>query len=740
MIPLLRYALIALSLREVASSNVQFVDPMIGTDNVFDGNGNYAGMIPTVGTPFGMTRWTPMTLENHVGTCPYVYTDEIFYGLMATHQPAQWMGESAQIVLCPGLGDVKPAFKDRGLYFSHQNEMSSPQYYKTGLQTTASSDVEIVAEIAATSRASSMRFTFNSTSRGFVTLQATRERIEGEVTIDVESGEIWGYNPERQDWKVGPFSADDFRGYFVAKFDTPFQSWGVAEGDELQHDAVEGRGQALSAFVTFAEDVGDVNIRVGMSYISLEQARVNMDNEVPADSTVEDVAQVVESKWADKLDLVQITNATEDERVIFYTAMYHALQYPSEMMESNASGTYYYSGFDNQVHAGEHAYTGYSIWDTYRAEWAFLNLFAPERINGMITSMLQTYQQGGRLPIWQNIVETNIMIGTHSSSLIAESLAKGFNGFDLEVAWEALWKDAMIPPEDDLTTMYFDRQMGTACEARAGLTREKKLGYVAAQLTSEAGSRTLEYAYDDYTVGVAAELTNHADQAQFFYDRSKNYRNIFNNETGFMEARYEDGSWCANPNTWTEATKWVYTFNTQHDFGGLRDLLHGAEGLGQKLDEYYEGGHNDQTNEPSHATAYAYYFANEPAKAQSTARSLLLDNYWNSPVGISGNDDCGQMSAWYIFNSLGFYPMNPASAEYIVSSPIFDKVEISFPQADHVLTLTALEARSQQYVRGLEVDGVEVTSPVLKHADVLKARSIAFDMSDEPQNWGANEL
>ena len=308
------------------------------------------------------------------------------------------------------------------------------------------------------------------------------------------------------------------------------------------------------------------------------------------------------------------------------------------MMEHNASGTYYYSGFDNKVHKGEHAYTGYSIWDTFRAEWAFINLFAPERVNGMIQSMLQTYQEGGRLPIWLNIVETNIMIGTHSSSLIAESLAKGFRGFDLQLAWQALWKDAMVPPKDDLTTMYYDRQEGTDCEARAGLTKEYKLGYVAAMETSEAGSRTLEYAYDDYTVAVAARLTGHGEHEQYFLDRSKNYRNIFNNETMFMEARYANGTWCDIPSTWTEADKWIYTFNVQHDFAGLRDLYHGADAFGKKLDEYYQGGRNDQTNEPSHATAFAYLYANQPSKLQETVRTLLKDNYFNTAVGLSGND------------------------------------------------------------------------------------------------------
>lgn len=308
------------------------------------------------------------------------------------------------------------------------------------------------------------------------------------------------------------------------------------------------------------------------------------------------------------------------------------------MMETNATGTYYYSGFDNSVHKGDHSYTGYSIWDIFRAEWAFINLMAPERVDGMIQSMLQGFLEGGRLPIWQNIVETNIMISTHSSSMIAESLAKGFRNFDLETAWHGLWKDAMVPPDNDLTTIYYDRQKSVGCEARAGLTREKELGWVAAVITSEAGSRTLEYAYDDYTVARFAEMTGRKNESDFFHKRSKNYVNIFNNETMLMEARFKDGSWCASPNTWTEANAFIYTFNVQHDFPGLRDLLLGAEGMEKKLDEYYAGGYNDQSNEPSHATAYAYYYANQPAKAQSVIRELLRDNYFNNATGLSGND------------------------------------------------------------------------------------------------------
>lgn len=404
------------------------------------------------------------------------------------------------------------------------------------------------------------------------------------------------------------------------------------------------------------------------------------------------------------------------------------------MFEHTPSGNAYYSGYDDKIHPGI-AYTGYSIWDTFRAEWGFLNLFAPERINDMITSMLQSYKQSGRLPMWQNIVETNIMIGTHSSSLIAESLAKGFKDFDLELAWEAIYKDAMVPPVNDTTTLYYDRQEGTDYEARAGLTTYMANGWVAAMKTSEAASRTLEYAYDDYTVGVAAQHTGHADQADFFFQRMKNYRLLWNNQTQFMEARNEDGSWNPSPSTWTEADEWIYTFNVQHDFAGLRDLFGGAESMKAKLDAYFAGNHNQQTNEPSHATPFAYHYGNAPESVQKEVRHILTTDYTTGPYGLSGDDDCGQMSSWFIFNSFGFYPVNPASATYIVSAPLFDKVEIKFPHTNRVLTITSQGAGDNMYVEKLSIDGKDVVAPVITHQQLMSAKDITFTMNKEPQTW-----
>jgi predicted alpha-1,2-mannosidase len=601
---------------------------------------------------------------------------------------------------------------------------------------------EIFAEQSGKSRAGIWRVTFPQGSIPYAAVQVTRKGYQGIVTIDPARREIYGWNPEREDSNLGPDKAVSFKGYFVARFEEKFDIFGVAHNDTLQFDVTEATGELLSAFVQFSTNISQIHVKLGTSYISIDQARYNLDLEIPDGKTLEDVAEDTWNIWSEKMDLVKLYNATDDQHEMFFTAMFHALQFPNEMYEESpdSTGPIYYSGYDDSIHSGK-AYTSYSNWDTFRAEWGFLNLFAPERVPEMITSMLQVYQQSGRLPMWQNIVETNIMIGTHSASLIAESLKKGLSDFNETLAWEAVYKDAMVPPDNDTTTTYSDRQEGVGYEARAGLTTYMANGWVAAGKTSEAGSRTLEYAYDDYAVAMIAQETKQSEEmVNYFLQRAQNYRNLWDNSTLFMCARNSDGSWNTGGGTWTEGSNWVYTFNVQHDFAGLRELFGSAELLKDKLNEYFNDHHNLHPNEPSHATAYAFYYANAPDRVQDQLRHILRLNYHASPFGLSGEDDCGQMSAWYVFNALGFYPVNPASGNYMIGSPIFDKVEMTLPQSGQVITITAPGAKDKVYVERLKLNGRLMTSPILKHSDLIVAKELAFTMSHRPQTFFQNTV
>ncbi|KZO98515.1 glycoside hydrolase family 92 protein [Calocera viscosa TUFC12733] len=719
-------------------SNLDYVNPLIGTAGW--SQTEYGGMIPHPGPPFAMTQFTPMTQEPRISRRAYHHTSPLLHGFLATHQPAIWMGDSGYVSLSPGLGSIKALFEDRGMPFTHEGERARVGEYCVVLDAGGGRTVR--ARLAARSRTGVMRFNLP-----WVLVQATRAGVRGHISIHPHSREISGYNPDRQDSHLGPYKATGFKGFFVARFSERFSSWGTAVGGEVHEGRTHHTSEHVSAWVRFGEGVREVQVTLGVSFVSVEQARRNLEEECPDAWGVEALERVVRrtrAEWEEKLGRVNVQGAGREMLEVFYTGMYHALQYPSEMSESGA----YYSGFTDSVHRGEAAYTAYSTWDIFRAEWAFLLLFAPERAGGMVRSMLQSYREGGWLPIWMNVVETNIMVGTHADSMIAEAMVKGVGGFDEQLVWEAVWKNAMVPPEKDLNITFYDREPGTPVEARAGLcvtTYYKKNGWVAADRTAEAGSRTLDYAYDDYAASVVAELTGHAEDAAHLRERSKNYRHVFRDATGFMNARNLDGSWAADWAGWTEGDKWKYTFGVMHDIPGLIELM-GRDRFLELLTAYWVGGHNQHDNEPSHHVPYLYAYlgGNMTSRTQRLVRQVAREEYAARPDGLSGNEDCGQMSAWYIFSALGFYPVSPASGEYVVGSPFFERVVLRLPgprageegDRERELIISAPGASWKPYVRELYIDGRRVDRPFVKHSELWSARVVRFEMSEVPVAWG----
>ncbi|KAG1787178.1 glycoside hydrolase family 92 protein [Suillus plorans] len=730
------------------SEAVDNVNPLIG--NGGDSPNGSGGMIPSTSPPFAMTRWVAQTSENYVSVTPYNYTATSIHGFQATHQPAIWMGESGQVVISPGAGQVQPKFDNRGMSFTHENEVITASYYSVNMNAIEGG--QILAEQSSTSRVGHLRFTFIDTRQPYVLVEATRASVlgssdshnltypQGSIFINPDTREISGNNPERQDFIIAPVStpAKHWSGYFCARFDQPFASWGVSKNNTLFDGQTSGNGTLLSGYVSFSPEVVEVSVRIGVSFISVEQARKNLDMEVPDGNTLEDTATATRSAWAEKLELIKIKGASKDQLQTFYTAFFHTLQYPYEQSEYGQ----YYSGYDDAVHQGI-SYTGYSNWDTFRAEWAWLILFAPERIPGMVQSMLQDYKEGGRLPMWKNIVETNIMVATHADSLIAEAVLKGMAGFDLETAWEAVYSDATVPPVNDTTTVYFDRQENVDYEVRAGLTSvyEEK-GWVADDIHSESASRTLDYSYDDFAVSVLAGLLNKSEEERFFRQRSlQNPFTIFNSLTGFMEARNASGAWAGPDNGWTEGDKWAYTSDVIHDTPGLITRKGGNATFVKFLDEHFDGGHNDHTNEPSHHIPYLYSLAGAASKSQSRIRQIAESNYNASVNGLSGNEDCGQMSAWYLFSALGFYPVNPVSGLYVVGSPFFDEVEIQFPLSNATgLKIIAEGAPSKPFVNSLTINSADIPSPIISHNQILDGGRFEFIMSSRPQAWGSSTL
>ena len=711
------------------ASPVDWVNTFIGTGGSGDGP-DYGGTMPLVTPPFGMTNWTAQTRQNRISVSSYAYEDSTISGFIGTHQPAVWMGDYGYVTLMPETGAIKPTVEYRRLAFTHRDEVSTPYYYAVTIGSNPSH--RILAEITATDHCGYLRFSFAHGADAAVLVEATRAGTVGYVAVDAAHREVVGYNPDRMDAHLSNVRLPNFKGYFVARFRQPFRNASVYQGVLPVADQSSVTGDAVGAFVQFDAGANPViEVQVGTSFISVEQARANLDAELPA-WDFESARETLKAQWQAKLGIATLEGASDDERHIFYTGLYHALLYPKHFSEQG----HYYSAFDDAVHAGE-SYTAFSIWDTFRAENSLLTLFAPERIDGMVTALLQNYREGGWLPKWPNPSYTNIMIGTHADSLIAEAMRKGFKGFDYALAYEAVHKDATVPPDGDTTRRWLDREPGVPYEARAGLSYALQLGYIPADKVSESASSTLEESYDDYAVAQAAKILGKADDYRTFMERSRNYRNLFNPARGFMQARNSDGSWASPDAGWTEGDEWVYLFAPLHDIPGVIDLLGGDAAFAARLDAHFAGHHNHHDNEPSHHYAYLYDFGGQPWKTQRQVREIARTAYANSPDGVLGNEDCGQMSAWYIFSALGFYPVNPASGEFMIGSPLFARATLNLPDGRRFDIVARGNGRGRPYIQSATLNGQPLLEPVITYQQIEAGGKLEFKMGAAPSPWAA---
>ncbi|PTB66784.1 glycoside hydrolase family 92 protein [Trichoderma citrinoviride] len=735
------------------------VNPLIGTRG-YDPN-DLGGMIPSVSPPFGMTRWTPQTRENFISQVPYNDRDRRVHGFQATHQPAIWIGENGHVTLMPGLlGDeVRPLFQHRGLAFRKEDERSAPYVYEVTLDADSGGEFgwNLTEQATASAHVGHLRVDFQDAKerQPYFIIQASRLNWTGHVDIDPEAQEVSGSNSQRQEYLLGPDKPESFRLYFVSRFSVPFTSYGVSRAGDWYKGQQHIEDKFVGAYVAFDNSVKRVEVRTGVSYVSVEQARKNLDIDIPDGTAFESTVENVKSAWRERLGRINISGVNEtdgdhDPRTIFYTGLFHALQYPSDYSEpttSSEGGTRrFYSGYTDSVHeANDSYYQSWSIWDTYRAEHSLLTIFAPERVDSMMRSLLRIFDWSGRLPLWNNMIENNEMIATHVDAVIANALVRGFDDFDVSKAWDAVYVDAYVPPDNDTDLLYYSREPNTPYECRAGLTSYLEHGWVDNDRWAESASRTLDYSFDDYAAAVVAEHTGDSEHAKELRERSQNYRKLWNPETQFMQARNANGTWTNESWGWTEGDKWIYTLNVMHDVGGLASLFRGGKAaMKARMDEYFAGGHNMHSNEPSHHAPYLYSAIGYPADAARQIRELAWENYNATASGLSGNEDLGQMSAWYVLSALGFYPVNPASDEYVVGTPFFDEVEILLPAGpgdggkEHTLVISAPGAGTEgkAYVKSLKVDGEEIDRPMLTHGQVVKARRIEFEMSDEPTSWG----
>ncbi|MCA1591928.1 MAG: GH92 family glycosyl hydrolase [Acidobacteria bacterium] len=723
------------ALNVLGQEPVDDVNPMIGTTGPTEND--YGGMIPGAATPFGMTHWTAMTRENKISVYSYNHKDTTIQGFIGTHQPAIWMGDYGQVSLMPQVGELKTAKKSS---FRHQDEISTPYYYALKMDDEGQ---PLKAELTATTRAGFLRFTFPASRASHIVVTANRSRqFEGFIQINPQGREITGYNADRMSSELGP-PLPNFKGYFVMQFSKPFTSSGTWEGDDIHPGSSRQRGHLVGGYASFPTTQGEtVEVRIGTSFISIEQARDNLRREIPG-WNFDRVKAQSRRIWNEALGRIRIQGGSQDERVNFYTAMYHSLLFPRTFSEYGR----YYSAFDDRVHNGV-SYNDYSLWDTFRAEHPLLLLIQPERVPGMITALLQMYTEGGWMPKWPNPTYSNIMIGTHADSVIADAYVKGIRGFDLKTAYAATYKDAMTPPDGDTHNRWLDRAPWTAFEARGGLTWYKSLGYVPQDKTDESVSRTLEFAYDDFCVAQIAKAVGKRGDYELLMKRSRNYKNLYDPVKGFMRPKKADGSW--DEESWstreermpgfTEGGPWTYLFCEMQDIPGMIALMGGRENFVAKLDENFSGGHYRHSNEPGHHYTYLYDYAGQPWKTQEKVREAMVLNYRNAPDGLSGNDDCGQMSAWYIFSALGFYPVTPGSTLYAIGTPLFERATILLkgPYRKGPFTVIAKHQSPQnKYIQSATLNGKPLTVPFIRHADIANGSTLVFVMGAQPnKNWG----
>ncbi len=730
---------------------VDYVNPLIGSPFAgFDKDLQGGGTTPLVGRPFAMTNFMLQTHENKMSRMPYIYEDSTVIGFIATHQPTVWMGDYGYVSVMPEVGSLKLLPKDRVLYFNHQTEISTPYYYSVDLQLPRKQKIK--AEIAAASRCGMFRFTFPQSSESHILIQGINlnpelndanndlthrlATLKGYVHVDTKNGEITGYNPDRQSAQLGP-ELPNFKGYFIIQFDKVIDSYGTWNQEQAEAGGTDVYGTRVGAYISFKTKKNEViNLRIASSFISLDQARENLRREIP-NGNFDQLAADTRKVWQENLQGMEVSGVTEDQKAIFYTALFHTFLFPREFSEYGK----YYSAFDDSIHSGV-SYTDYSLWDTYRAEHPLLIFTQPQRVNDMITSLLQMYQQGGWLPMWPNPAETNIMLGSHADAVIADAYIKGFRGFDTALAYEAVRKDGLVPPSNDTHRQWGDRELWQASEARGGLSYYHSIGYVPVDKVLESVSRTIEFSMDDYCVAQMAKAMGKISDYDRMMQWSKNYENIYDKKVSFFAPRKYDGSYldATHENDgFTEGDKWTYAFGVMHDMPGMIALMGGNEKFAALLDSNFSGGHYHHDNEPGHHYIYLYDYCGQSWKTQELVRKHTSINYLNKPLGLNGNDDCGQMSAWYIFGVMGFYPVTPASGIYAIGAPQFPRVVMNYMnKGKHArLEILANHLSAQNlYVQSVTLDGKKIEHPFITHTDLLKGEKLVFEMGPNPNtNW-----
>lgn len=721
---------------QVQYEPVDYVSTLVGTLSKFElSNGN---TYPAIAAPWGMNFWTPQTGKMGDGW-QYRYDADKIRGFKQTHQPSPWMNDYGQFSIMPMTGKIEFNEDERASWFSHKAEVARPYYYSVYL-----ADYDVTTEITPTERAAVFRFTFPETNSAYVLIDAFDRGSA--VEIVPEKNAVIGYTTRNSGGVP-----DNFRNYFVIVFDKPFEYRHVVKNGEIVQDATKIEDNHTGAFVGFTTKQSEkVTARVASSFISYEQAWQNLKEVEGKD--FEAIKSDGRAAWNEVLGKVEVDGATLDQKRTFYSTLYRSTLFPRKFHEIDARGNVvHYSPYNGQVLPG-YMYTDTGFWDTFRALFPLLNLVYPSVNKEIQEGLVNTYKESGFLPEWASPGHRGVMIGNNSASVVADAYLKGLRGYDIETLYEGMLHGTEnVHPKVSST-------------GRLGHEYYNVLGYVPYDVKiNENAARTLEYAYADWTIYKLAKALNRPqEEIDLFAKRSQNYRNLYSPEYKLMRGKNEDGTFQSpfSPTKWgdafTEGNSWHYTWSVFHDPQGLIDLMGGQKEFVTMLDsvfimppvfdDSYYGfpiheiremqimnmGQYAHGNQPIQHMIYLYNYAGEPWKTQYWAREVMDKLYNPNPDGYCGDEDNGQTSAWYVFSAMGFYPVCPGSDEYVIGSPLFNKITVKLENGKTIEINAQNNDLSKRYISDLKLNGASYSKNYFTHEDLMNGAKIDITMSDMP--------
>ncbi|RFZ85285.1 glycoside hydrolase family 92 protein [Mucilaginibacter terrenus] len=713
---------------------VEWINPLMGTQSKYDlSNGN---TYPAIALPWGMNTWTPQTGKMGDGW-QYTYDAYKINGFKQTHQPSPWMNDYGQFAIMPLTGKMKVSQNGRASWFSHKAEVAKPYYYSVYL-----ADHDITTEITSTERAAQFRFTYPKSDSSYIVVDAFDRGSY--IKVIPEQRKIVGYSTK---YARGPLK--NFKNYFVIYVDKAINLSQVYS-DSTLNTGNELSAKHVSALIGFKTKTGEkVHLRVASSFISPEQAELNLSRELANDSFDATCAKA-KATWNKTLSRIQVEGGTTDQVRTFYSCLYRMLFFPNKMYEINAKGQpMHYSAQNGEVLPG-YKFAGTGFWDTFRALYPFLNLVYPSINKEMQAGLVNDYKEGGWLPEWSSPGYSAVMVGNNSASVVADAYIKGGRGYDINTLYQALLHGA--------------NNKGPAATGREGVEYYNSLGYVPYDVKiNENAARTLEYAYDDFAIyQLGRALGRPASETNLYKKRAMNYKNLFDSSTGLMRGKNKDGSFQSpfSPVKWgdafTEGNSWHYTWSVFQDMQGLIDLMGGKQKFVTKLDsvwtmppvfdDSYYGeviheiremqiagmGQYAHGNQPIQHMTYLYGYAGEPWKTQLHVRDVMNKLYKATPDGYCGDEDNGQTSAWYVFSAMGFYPVTPASDQYVLGTPLFKKMTVTLENGKQLVINAPTNSDANRYVKTLTIGGKPYTHNWLSHSNLLKGAVLNFDMSASP--------